>query len=57
MDKAIGGDAVWLVAGHTLASLWPPVSTDIVEAGNRMEDEHSRQNDDPITGIVLGGKS
>ena len=56
VNKAVGGNAVRLLPGHTLTRLWTPVCTHIMEARCRTGNKAAQHHGNTVAGVVLSGE-
>ena len=56
MNKAVGGNAVRLLPGHTLAGFGAPVGAHIMEARCRTGNKAAQHHGNTVAGVVLSGE-
>ena len=56
MNKAVGGNAVRLLPGHTLAGFRAPVGAHVMEARCRAGNKAAQHHGNTVAGVVLSGE-
>ena len=56
VNKAVGGNAVRLLPGHTLAGFRAPVGAHVMEARRRAGNKATQHHGNAVAGIILGSE-